>query len=215
MRAHNGFVVGFYLRQNRNKAQDYGIYCCIKVAHSNSRELCIQNGILEKDWNSHKGCPKSTTPELQKLALLLETIKSKLLNIYLDLKLTGNEVSAEIIKNIYLGENEINYTILQLTDIAIEKYKKEIEKGSPKNYHATRSYLADFCKAKYRSGFIANRIVMGINDYFQVLFIFLQTQIHRYHDPQYILYLVGYFFQQPVGICKTDYLIFIIFSNVR
>lgn len=155
MRAHNEFAVSFYLRQNKSKAQDYGIYCCIKVTQSNPRELCIQNGVSEDDWDSDKGCPKPKTKELQKLALLLETIKSRLLNIYLDLKLNGSDVSAEIIKNIYLGKVEINYTILQLTDMAIEKYKRELEKGSLKNYHATRSYLVDFCRVKYKAGDIS------------------------------------------------------------
>lgn len=152
MGAHNDFSVGFYLRQNKSKARDYGIYCCIKVAHSNPREFCIQNGLAEKDWDARKGRPKSTTPELQKLSLLLETIKSRLLNIYLDLRLAGRDISSEIIKNIYLGKSEIQYTILQLMDMAIDKYIKEMAKGSIKNYYATRSYLAAYCKVKYKSG---------------------------------------------------------------
>jgi hypothetical protein len=51
----------------------------------------------------------------------------------LDLKLKSEEVSVESVKNLYLGKGSLNYTILQLIDKAIVKYKAELAPGSLKN----------------------------------------------------------------------------------
>ena len=51
-----------------------------------------------------------------------------------------------------MGKTSQHYTILQLIDNAIAKYKAELAPGSLKNYGATRDYVEVFCKAKYKSG---------------------------------------------------------------
>ena len=102
-----------------------------------------------------KGRPKQRSDRLIKLSLLLESIKAKLFEIYLDIKLNKDELSAENIKNIYLGKGTHDYTILELTDQAIKKYEKELAPGSLKNYSATRAYIQAFC--------IFRRVVTRIN----------------------------------------------------
>ena len=99
-----------------------------------------------------KGMPKQSSDDLIKLSLYLDAIKAKLFNIYLDLKLKGEDVSAQGVKKVYLGKGDRNYTILQLIDKAIEKYKVELAPGSLKNYSATRDYVVAFCKTKYKAG---------------------------------------------------------------
>ncbi len=74
------------------------------------------------------------------------------MNIYLDLKLKHAACTAENIKSIYLNKGLPEGTILQLINTAINKYGKELTKGSLKNYGATRSYVDAFCKMKYKSG---------------------------------------------------------------
>jgi integrase/recombinase XerD len=148
----HSFNVSFYIRQNKNKRKDYNIYCCLKVQKDKPKELSIMSGIKREDWDIGKGMPKQSSDDLIKLSLHLDTIKSKLFTIYLDLRLKGEGVSAESVKNIYLGKGSSDYTILQLIDKAIEKYKAELAPGSLKNYSATREYVEAFCKAKYKSG---------------------------------------------------------------
>jgi integrase len=122
------------------------------VQKDKPKELSIMSGIKREDRDMGKGMPKQSSDDLIKLSLYLDAIKSKLFTIYLDFKLKGEEVSAESVKNIYLGKGSSDYTILQLIDNAIEKYKAELAPGSLKNYSATRNYVEAFCKAKYKSG---------------------------------------------------------------
>lgn len=152
MKSFNPFGVSFYIRQNKRIRFNYSIYCCIKVYETPPKEMCVASSIKREEWDLRKGRPKQRSDHLIKLSLFLESIKAKLFEIYLDLKLNKGELSAKNIKNIYLGKGTHDYTILELIDKAIKKYEKELAPGSLKNYSATRAYIEAFCKAKYKTG---------------------------------------------------------------
>lgn len=151
MRNFDSFTASFYIRLNKNKRRDYSIYCCIKIARR-STELCIVNSIQKNEWEAGKARPKQESDYLTKLAIHLDSIKARLFEIYMELKLSGGECTARKVKDIYLGRESQQLTFLQLIDKAIGKYKNELAKGSLKNYYATRTYVSAFCKLKYKSG---------------------------------------------------------------
>lgn len=159
MKNPHAFDIGFYIRQNKNKRKDYSIYCCIKVHDHPPKELCILSGINKQDWDMGTGMPQRHNDDLIKLALYLDKIKARLTTIYLDLRLKGDQVSAGAVKNIYLGKENTDYTILQLVDKAIKKYKVELAPGSLKNYSATKDYVAAFCRTKYKAGDILLKFI--------------------------------------------------------
>lgn len=148
----NSFRVYFYIRRNRSKHNDYSIYCCIKVEESIPKEICITGNFKRENWDLKKGRPRQNSDQLLKLSLYLDSIKAKLFEIYLDLKLNNREMSADRIKSIYLNRQSDEFTILRLIDIAIEKYRVELASGSLKNYSATKAYVKEFCKGKYELG---------------------------------------------------------------
>lgn len=152
MHSLHPFGIAFYIRQNRNKNRYYSIYCCVRIYETTPKEICISGGIKRDEWDLRKGRPKQKSDHLIRLSLYLNTVKAKLFDIYLDLKMHEGELSAENIKNIYLGKGTHDYTILELVDLATRKYETELAKGSLKNYGATRSYVEAYCKTKYKSG---------------------------------------------------------------
>jgi integrase/recombinase XerD len=149
MKSRPSFAVSFYIRRKRNR-REYSIYCCLKIPELRTSELCILDGIKRNEWDLRKGRPKQTTDHLVKLSLYLDSIKAKLFEIYLDLKLTKGELSVQRIKNIYLGKGPQDYTIRGVINEAIENYEMELTPGSLKNYRTTRSYVEAFCKEKYK-----------------------------------------------------------------
>lgn len=151
METRPSFNVSFYIRRKRNR-KEYCIYCCLKIPEAPPTEICIIDGIERSDWNLRKGRPKQNSDHLIKVSLFLDSIKAKLFEIYLDLKLTKEELSVEKIKNIYLGKSPQDYTILGVIDEAMGLYEKELSPGSLKNYRATKAYVEAFCKLKYKSG---------------------------------------------------------------
>jgi hypothetical protein len=56
--------------------------------------MCIKGKIDRKDWDKRKGRPKQKNPDLAKLAIYLESIKSKILKIFQELELTDGEIPA-------------------------------------------------------------------------------------------------------------------------
>lgn len=158
MKSLHLFNASFYIRKNKNKIKDYSIYCCIKV-NETSNEICVSRSILKTEWDMGKARPKQTNDHLLKLSIYLDTIKSDLFKINLDLKIADEECSAKRIKTIYLGKDPRQFTFLQLMDKAIEKYKHELAKGSLKNYYATRSYVKAFCNLKFKSGDISLKLL--------------------------------------------------------
>ncbi|MBO9200783.1 MULTISPECIES: hypothetical protein [Niastella] len=66
----------------------------------------IIDSVKRSDWDMRKGLPKQTTDYLVKLSVFLDSVKVKLFEIYLDLKLSNEEISVARIKNIYLGKDE-------------------------------------------------------------------------------------------------------------
>jgi len=136
------------------------VYCCIKIKGQNSKEICIEKGINPNDWDTKKGRPKQKSEYLIKLGIYLESIKSKLLSIYLNLKLEGVPVTVEKIKNVYLGKELEGMTLLQLIDKAIDNYKSELSRGTMKNYGATRYYVESFCKQTYSTGDIPLKLLI-------------------------------------------------------
>jgi hypothetical protein len=129
MKSRPSFAVSFYIRRKRNR-KDYSIYCCLKIPETPPSELCLFDGISRNEWDLRKGRPKQTSDHLVKLSLYLDSIKAKLFEIYMDLKLTKVEISVQRIKNIYLGKGPHDYTIIGVINEAIENYEKELAPGS-------------------------------------------------------------------------------------
>lgn len=159
MNSYQPINILFYVRKNKNIHRDCNVYCCIKVKGQNSKEICIEKGIRPNDWDAKKGRPKQKSEYLIKLGIYLESIKSKLLSIYLNLKLEGVPVTVEKIKNVYLGKDAEGMTLLQLIDKAIDNYKSELSRGTMKNYGATRYYVESFCKQTYSTGDIPLKLL--------------------------------------------------------
>ncbi|NLU90634.1 phage integrase SAM-like domain-containing protein [Chitinophaga sp. Ak27] len=159
MRSENTFGVRFALRQNKNKRKDYSVYARIACNNSPERELTIKGSFQLENWDAEKGGPYLTSKELKEFATYLEKVKSKLTAIFQDLELKEGVLTAENIKNCYLGigPDIQKVTMLQLCKIAYDKFKTEIKKGSIKNYGATNGYVERYCQWKYAAGDIPLR----------------------------------------------------------
>lgn len=102
MRSTNTFGVHFTLRLNRPVDRKFPIYARITINKSRC-ELALKSYLPKEDWNIGKGCPKPKNGELKQLASYLEKVRSKLVVQFQDLQLENTEVTAEAVKNAYLG----------------------------------------------------------------------------------------------------------------
>src|ERR1017187_354080 len=116
MKNRNTFGVHFILRQNREVKGKYPIYGRI-VVNKTRCELALKCWVQKEDWNSVKGFAKLKNEELSELNSYLETVRGKIVSHYRWLDLDDAILTAEILKNAYLGigVEENKYTLLRLT----------------------------------------------------------------------------------------------------
>ena len=117
MRSENTFGVLFSIRQNKNKRKDYSVFAKISCNGSPEREITIKGRFDPKNWDDNKGWPHLYTKELREFATYLQKVEGKLSAIFQDLELNEGILTADNIKNHYLGRGDAieRVTMLELT----------------------------------------------------------------------------------------------------
>src|SRR5258708_11813877 len=152
MRSSNTFGVHFTLRLNRPINGKFPLYLRIVVNKSRC-ELALKCYLTKEDWNAGKGVVKSHNEELKQLNNYLEGMRAKLYGHYQELILSGAIVTAETVKNAYLGvdpEGERDQmTLWKLVESHNELMKTVVKPGTMKNYNSTAIYIRKFLNRSY------------------------------------------------------------------
>ena len=153
MKSAQTFGVHYVVRLNKESNGKYPIYARI-VVNKSRVEMSTKQYISLKDWHEGKGKAKSRTDELRLLNSYLEEVRAKLGMHYRELKLSDDLVTADVVKNSYLGiqKKQDNYTLLWLAQQHNTVMKPVLRWGTLKNYHTTERYLRMFLKSQYDSG---------------------------------------------------------------
>ena len=152
MRNKNTFGLHFVLRPNQKGS--HAIYLRI-VVNGTRCELGLKLNIERNDWNSAKGAARPKNTAMRQLNSFLEEIRAKIVSSYQELNLAGEYITAERLKNIYLGKTvtgEEKMTLNRLVVLHNEMMEKVLEPGTMKNYRSTAVYLKNFMMLKYDAG---------------------------------------------------------------
>jgi len=153
MKSTNTFGVHFSLRLNRPVNGKFPVYVRITVNKSRC-VLALKSLVKEEDWNIGKGSPKPKNEELKQLSSYLEEVRSKLVVQFQRLQLDNTTVTAEAVKNAYLGINDKpageKMTLCKLVDMHNDMMKTVLEKGTLKNYFSTAIYIKKFLSHRYQ-----------------------------------------------------------------
>jgi integrase/recombinase XerD len=84
------------------------------VINGSRAELSLKSLVYYEDWNVSKGMAKPKNQELELLNNYLEDVRGRLFTHYKELKIEGEELTAEGVKNAYLGikKETNNYSLL-------------------------------------------------------------------------------------------------------
>jgi len=152
MRSSNTFGVHFILRPTPKG--NHAVYVRIVVNRTRC-ELGLKQAVDKNDWNSDKGAARPKTPALKQLNTYLEEVRAKIVSHYQQLALGDDLITAEIVKNSYLGRyvsGEERMTLNGLVARHNEMMGKVLEWGTMKNYHSTALYLKKYLSLKYDAG---------------------------------------------------------------
>jgi integrase len=148
MRSRITFGVQFVLRPNKNKTSGL-VYARITVG-SKRIEISLKKTIEEEHWNKVKGSAKGSSSEIKNFNNYLDQVRFKLNEAFRELQINNQEITAERIKSLFLGEDN-EHTICEIFDYHNTSQKGVLEYGTLKNYYTTKKYLKLFLETVYKT----------------------------------------------------------------
>ena len=147
------FRVLFFLKRDKQKANgNVPIFCRITIDKQEAR-FGIKKDVNPTIWDIKIGKAIGRTNEAVDINTVIDQTKSVLFSIYNDLLLSEVNVTAEKVKNHFLGGASKDHNLLE----QFQRHNEDIEKliginkskATHQKYEVTRKHLKSFIKEKY------------------------------------------------------------------
>lgn len=142
------FSTTFILRTAKTRDGLTPVYCRITVA-GNRSEFSIKRSVTEKSWDAGK--VKGNGEDAKSLNSYLKQVEAKIFEHYRELLADDKLVTADALKNAYLGIKPDQYTLVNLIEYHNTHLKDTIEWGTMKNYMTTQRYVKEFLKSRVKT----------------------------------------------------------------
>jgi site-specific recombinase XerD len=147
------FKVLFYLKRDKQKANGLiPLFCRITVDGQEVR-FGMKCDVNPKFWDVKAGKASGRTTEAMKINSLIENTKAAIFKIYRELQERDNYVTAEKVRNVFLGTEIKQQTLLELLDTHNRERKLligvSICQWNYGSYCRTRERLSDFIRQWY------------------------------------------------------------------
>jgi site-specific recombinase XerD len=147
------FKVLFYLKRDKRKANGLiPLFCRITVDGQEAR-FGMKCDVNPKYWDVETGRATGRTAEAAQINALVDNTKAAIYKVYRELQERDNYVTAEKVKNVFLGIESRHQTLLELFDRHNGERKEligvNVTKSTYSDYCNTRRRLADFIFYKY------------------------------------------------------------------
>lgn len=141
------YSTSFLTRASAGSKRESLIYCRITVDMKRA-EFSIKRKVRNEIWNN--GLAKNNSEEGKSVNAYIKQVEAHIFEIYRDMLASRKPVTAEAIKNAYLGIDVKEQTLLGLIDYHNTQLKHTIEWGTMKNYFTTQKYVKLFLKTRLR-----------------------------------------------------------------
>lgn len=147
------FRVLFFLKRDKQKANgNVPLFCRITINKEEAR-FGMKKDINPAIWDVKAGRAVGRTSEVVEINSLIDKTKSALFNVYNDILMSDVNVTAEKVKNHFLGGTTKHHNLIELFNRHNEDVKKLIgiskSKATYQKYEVTKKHLANFIKEKY------------------------------------------------------------------
>ncbi|WMN11735.1 site-specific integrase [Marivirga salinae] len=146
----NSFSVKFILKKYKAKNGEAPIY--MRISHNGKNcDTSLKRKVLIEKWNQRQRV-SGTSQEVVKLNRYLDKIYNKAFQIFEQLVVDDESISAEIIRNAVfnINEQENQITLLYLSKYHFENANHKLKWGTLKHYQVTERYFERFLKAKFK-----------------------------------------------------------------
>ncbi|WP_335965386.1 site-specific integrase [Galbibacter sp. PAP.153] len=150
----NTFSIIFYPRGNdTDKNGKAPIYARITVNGKRS-EFSIKRKVLLEKWNSDTGKITGKTPDILELNQYMISIQNKINKIQAQLSENETTITAEQIKNIYLGKDRKDKMLIEI----FQEHNNEVNRlvgkdfaaGTAERYKTAKKHVSDYILKEYK-----------------------------------------------------------------
>lgn len=145
MKTTHSFGVHFILRMNKVKNKRAPLYARV-VVDGKRVEIALRKWIELDDWNDERGIARGSRDAARETNHFIEEVRARLMQCYRELQLQCQLITAEIIKNKYLGSDENEHTLYKLIEYHNANMNNSLAWGTQKNYFTTQKYIRLFLK---------------------------------------------------------------------
>jgi len=152
MTTKNTFSIHFWVdKRNLKKTTDEApIYARLTI-NGKRTEIAIQKSINPELWNAEKRTAKGSTENAKAVNKRIERVRNHLINLYDKMAEKRILITAEGLKNAYLGIEATQHSLMSLVAYHNNEMKDTIAPGTLKNYFTTEKYLQRFLKEKLKT----------------------------------------------------------------
>src|SRR5690606_18469842 len=153
MKHKQTFAILIWAYRGKQKENEATLYARLTV-NGKRAEISLSKKIDVTEWDEEACTMKGKSPESLDVNEFIDLVKGELRQHYYELRATGQEITAEAIKNKYLGIQEDQKTLLEVFRYHNDEMKgligKGIASGTHKRYLVTVGKIERFLKAKYK-----------------------------------------------------------------
>lgn len=145
MRTSNTFSILFWI--NTSRAKNYLTTVYVRITVDGKRAtISLKTKADIRYWDSKRQRAKGNKESSRVLNLYLDQVHSQLVQCYQELKFKKQLVTSELVKAIYLGEDDNSKTLLELIEYHSKKIENTLAAGSIRNFGITENYIKRFLK---------------------------------------------------------------------
>lgn len=148
MESRTTYSTAFIVRASRSNKEGLPIYCRITV-NSQRSEFSIKTSAPENIWDNGKA--KGNSEAAKRINSYLKQIEAKVFEHYREMLAKNELVTADGLKNAYLGIVENQQSLMSLIKYHNEIMKDQLEWGTMKNYGTTQKYVTMFLEKQFRT----------------------------------------------------------------
>ncbi|CAM4220086.1 site-specific integrase [Gillisia limnaea] len=145
MRTSSTFSVLFWIDPKKASNDQAMIYARITV--NQKRVLVSLKRKISIDlWDAERKKAKGSSAEAKQINHILDSSRSRFFQCYQELTSKGGKITAQLIKTLYLGEDETSKTLQNLLDYHSRKIESTLASGTIRNFGITERYIQKFLK---------------------------------------------------------------------
>jgi integrase/recombinase XerD len=147
MQTTNTFSVLFLVNPKKATSSYVTIYARITV-NGKRATISLKRKISLNSWNFDKKRVKGNSTESKRTNAYLDEVYSHLFQCYQNLRFQGKKVTAQLIKAVFLGEDENSKTLQDLIKYHSRKIESTLATGTIRNFSITEGYILKFIEKK-------------------------------------------------------------------